>query len=159
MKFVCYRCVLLLGLLAGFWVLPAKAQNVTARLIDLPRPLKRNILSVNKDDDGFLWFRNSQGLWRYDGTNAQPFNIAKFKLGGNELLQLFTCFDHFLVLIDDKGNLRVYDQLNDTAYKFPLGNTMVYNFIHTQNNTLFFLNADGQGFTFTRKNMLQKGPI
>ena len=100
MKFVCYRCVLLLGLLAGFWVLPAKAQNVTARLIDLPRPLKRNILSVNKDDDGFLWFRNSQGLWRYDGTNAQPFNIAKFKLGDNELLQLFTCFDHFLVLID-----------------------------------------------------------
>lgn len=134
------------------------AQNVTARLIDLPRPLRRNVLNLNKDDDGFLWLRNSQGLWRYDGTNAQLFDITKFKLTGNELVQLFTCFDHFLVLIDHKGNLRVYDQLNDTAYKFPLGNSMVYNFIHAQNNALLFFNADGQGYTFTRKNMLQKGP-
>ncbi len=134
------------------------AQNVTARVIDLPRPLRRNVLNVDKDDDGFLWLRNSQGLWRYDGTSAQLFDITRFKLNGNELVHLFTCVDHFLVLIDNKGYLHAYDQLNDTAYSFQLGTAVVYNFIHKKNNTLLFYNADGQGYTFGRQGLLQKGP-
>lgn len=134
------------------------SQSITARIIDLPRPLRRNVLSLAKDDDGFIWLRNSQGFWRYDGTNAQLFDITKFKLNGNEILQLFTCFDHFLILTDFKGTLHAYDQLSDTAYTFPLGTSAIHNFIRRKDNTLLFFNADGLGYTFSRKLLVQKGP-
>jgi len=134
------------------------AQNVTTHIIELPKPLRGNILSITKDDDGFLWFRNSQGLWRFDGTSAQLFDMAKLKMKPNEITQLFTCFDHFLLLIDFKNKLHVYDQLTDTAYLFQLDVPQIYNLTRTKNNSLVFFNTAGQGYFFSREKLLQNGP-
>jgi len=55
----------------------------------------RNIYSILKDDNGFMWFGTDNGLIRYDGTNAKTYNIQS-GLPENEIR---------VVRKDKKGNL------------------------------------------------------
>ena len=133
------------------------AQNITTRVIDIPGTLKRNILSMCRDDDGFLWFRNSQGIWRFDGTGSLLFDRAKFKLKSNVGIESIEAFDHFLLLLDNSNRLHIYDQLNDTAYVFSF-NRQLGNLNRTKKKELLFFDFGGQGYFFSRKTLLRKGP-
>ena len=55
----------------------------------------RNIYSIIKDDNGFMWFGTDNGLIRYDGTNAKTYNIQN-GLPENKIK---------IVRKDKKGNL------------------------------------------------------
>ncbi len=60
-------------------------------------------------------------------------------------------------MLDNSNKLHIYDQLNDTAYVF-LFKKELGNLNRTKNNELLFFDFGGQGYFFSRKTLLRKGP-
>src|ERR1700733_12495739 len=72
------------------------------RKIDLPAPFKyAEIRAVRQDNDGYTWFTTSQGIWRYDGTDVQPFDINDPEIPQSAVPDVIYCYDGYILLFFD----------------------------------------------------------
>jgi hypothetical protein len=90
MKFYCYMlsAVLCLGIATNPH---ATAQLLTAHQINLPGSLNRDLLQISRDDEGFIWLSNNEGIWRFDGTDVKLFDYKKLKLSQSISLHFLFC--------------------------------------------------------------------
>src|ERR1700722_13025436 len=87
--------------------LAADAQpTYSFRKLDLPAPFKyTEIRAVRQDNDGYTWFTTSQGLWRYDGTDVQPFDVNDPELPQSAVPDVIYNYDGFILLFYDLHEL------------------------------------------------------
>lgn len=110
---------------------------------------------LSRDDEGFIWFFNSQGIWRFDGTDAKIFDYSKIKLSQNIIVNWISCYDHFIMAFTENNNLHIYDELNDTVYVYHFEKRII-KFSKTTDGKLLTFTTAGQSYLFSRKQLLQK---
>jgi hypothetical protein len=103
----------------------ADAQNTyQLRKVDLPAPFKyTEVRAVRQDNDGYTWFTTSQGIWRYDGTDVQPFDMHDPELPQSAVPDVIYCYDGYILLFYDVINgsrMVAYDTYTSKTTKYLL---------------------------------------
>jgi ligand-binding sensor domain-containing protein len=134
----------------------ANAQNFySLRKVDLPAPFKyTEVRAVRQDNDGNTWFTTSQGIWRYDGTDVQPFDINDPELPQSAVPDVVYCYDGYILLFFDvingsrmlayntftsKITKYLLDEHPVSFYKSPAGKLLIYSW----KNKLWQFSGDG----------------
>ena len=105
--------------------LAAAAQTTySLRKVDLPAPFKyTEVRTVRQDNDGYTWFTTSQGIWRYDGTDVQPFDVKDPEIQQSAVPDVIYCYDGFILLFYDSHEickLIAYDSYTSTFKAYQL---------------------------------------
>ncbi|GAA4323316.1 hypothetical protein GCM10023184_10070 [Flaviaesturariibacter amylovorans] len=123
--------------------------------VPLPKPFYRAaIRDVRFDEAGFLWFATTQGLWRYDGTSVQPFDLAPYGRSLATGAFSFFYYDGLLILADGT-ELLALDPHTRATWTYPVV-ALGAHFSIDRQNRLFFVGRKGQAFTFTRREGLRE---
>jgi signal transduction histidine kinase/ligand-binding sensor domain-containing protein len=155
MKFYCYICCGLLCLLiAGSS--PVLSQSLTAHQINLPGSFNRDLLQMANDEEGFIWFSNNEGIWRFDGTDIKLFDYKKLKLPQSISAHFLFCYDHFIFFCLNNGELHIYNKSTDECQVYSLSG-WIKDLNKLPDGKLLFLTADGQAWIFTALAGLKKG--
>lgn len=133
----------------------SKAQNIAARIIDLPGSFNRDFVQFARDDEGFIWFSNNEGIWRFDGTDIKLFDYKKLNLPQNTATPVLYCYHHFL-FSNINQKLRIYDEVTDKCYMYDMKGS-IFNIDTTRNGEVLFFTQDGQSWKFTGDKLLRKG--
>lgn len=147
---VCLCAAFVCLLLAGI----CNAQNITARIIDLPGSFNRDLQQVSRDDEGFIWFSTNEGLWRFDGTDVKLFDYKKLKLPQNTAAGLLYCYDRFLLYYYNDV-LRVYNKVTDECHVYYL-HSWLTNINKAPGSGLLFFTRNGQAWHFTTEKLLER---
>jgi len=126
--------------------LAADAQTTYGlRKVDLPVPFKyAEIRAVRQDNDGYTWFTTSQGIWRYDGTDVQPFDIKDPELPQSAVPDVIYCYDGYILLFFDvihASRMLAYDTYTSKATKYLLD----------EHPSSFYNSPDGRLLIYTWK--------
>ncbi len=134
--------------------------SYSLRKIDLPAPFKyTEIRAIRQDNDGYTWFTTSQGIWRYDGTDVQPFDIDDPDMSQRAVPDIIYCYDGYILLFFDISHgckILVYDTHTSKIIKYKI-DEHPRNFFLDKKGVLQFVSAKFQLWQFSRKGLLVKG--
>src|ERR1700733_12510783 len=141
--------------------LAANAQTTfNLRKVHLPAPFKyTEIRALRQDNDGFTWFTTSQGIWRYDGTDVQPFDVNDPELPQSAVPDVIYCYDGYILLFFDVGHgsrMLAYDTFTSRTTKYLLDQHPV-SFYKSPAGKLFIYSWENRLWQFSRKELLVKG--
>jgi len=141
--------------------LAADAQTTFGlRKVDLPTPFKyTEIRAVRQDNDGYTWFTTSQGIWRYDGTDVQPFDINDPELPQSAVPDVIYCYEGYILLFFDVSHgsrMLAYDTFTSKITKYLLDEHPV-SFYNSPAGKLLIYSWKNKLWQFSRKEMLVKG--
>ncbi|HVX50370.1 MAG TPA: ATP-binding protein [Chitinophagaceae bacterium] len=143
---------LVIGLL--FFVTRVGGQTFTSQVINLPGSFNRDLLNATRDSDGFIWFTNNEGLWRFDGTDVKLFNYRKLKLQQNAAATNLYCYRQF-IFFNAGAVMRVYNRVTGQCNVYDLGDSP-FNIDTTNPAKLFCITNNGQAWKFSADYGLQK---
>jgi signal transduction histidine kinase len=148
-------------LLVGFYLLPLQGIcqrpgfDISVRQISLPGSFNRDLLHVARDDEGFIWFTNNEGIWRFDGSDIKLIDNSRLKLSQNHNANSLFCYSNFLVLCLSNGEVHLYDKLTDICTIYQVQGSLT-NLATAPGGTAFLFTTEGQAWTCTAKGILQK---
>ncbi|WP_432410529.1 ligand-binding sensor domain-containing protein [Rasiella sp. SM2506] len=132
-----FLLLLILGSISLFGQNPSQIDELTTQ----QGLMFREVIAIEQDNNGFMWFATPQGINRYDGYNFKVYNsdknnpyfIEEDKLTGN-------------TLFDKKANVLWY-LANDKLFALDLETDMViaYNEKHTINGKVLALHQGKDG--------------
>ncbi|HWB27254.1 MAG TPA: ATP-binding protein [Chitinophagaceae bacterium] len=129
-------------------------QTFTPQLINLPGSFNRDLLNATRDSDGFIWFTNNEGLWRFDGTDVKLFNYRKLKLQQNAAATNLYCYRQF-IFFNSGTAMHIYNRITGRCDVYDLGDG-AFNIDTTNPAKLFCISTNGQAWTFSGNYGLQK---
>jgi hypothetical protein len=130
-----------------------------AQKLDMPKPFNRALFTnIARDERGFVYFTTNQGIWRFDGTDVQPFSLPNITLPPNLLIKLIFCYQDFIFLgyKNDPDLIYCYNYKNLKLYKIRVKAFNCF-IINNFNHKLNLLSGNGQLFIFNKAGFLQKG--
>ena len=131
--------------------------NFNIQKIDLPKPFSHAFVKFfQRDQRGFFYFTTNQGIWRFDGTDVQPFNIPGVTLPVGSLIHNIYCYKQFIFFIyrNDKELLYCYDNIKLKLYKYKISE--IYRFeISPKKSELFIFARDGKTYRFNEQTLLR----
>lgn len=142
---------------------PAVAQDIYhLKKADLPAPFKyAEIRGLRQDNDGYTWFTTSQGLWRFDGTDVQPFNVPNSQLPQTAVPDLVYNYNGLILLFYDlKENceLLIYNTRTNEVNNYEI-DAHPGNFYESPKGELLFYSRKARLWRFSSKTMLIKGDV
>lgn len=130
-----------------------------AKKIDLPAPFKYSeIKDITQDKEGFIWFINSQGIWRFDGTTVQPFNSHYADLPQSAVPDYIYAHDDYLLIFfeeDAKSLLFTYNTKTLQLIKYEI-DTPPAGFYKTPKGELEFYGRRGQKWFFAHQMVIKE---
>ena len=151
-KFICFLFVVFLRC-------SVYAQlNFSIQKIDMPKPFsKAFIRNVCRDRLGFIYFTTNQGIWRYDGTDVQAFNIKGITLPPAPLVSLLYCYEQFVFFAfkNDPDLLYCYDNQILQLRKYRIMGISKFA-PDPKSRRLILFTRDGEAFSFEKKTGLKK---
>jgi signal transduction histidine kinase len=143
-------------LVFSFCLLTATAsygQHSNGRRLTLPKPFTRApVQNVILDNQGFLWFNTYQGVWRYDGTSVQAFDVASYGISLTTSHINIQYYDGLLIILNGL-QFHAIDPLTKKAWHYTLPSEDA-NFTVDPRNRLYFFTREGRSWIFTRKDGL-----
>ncbi|QEC76682.1 sensor histidine kinase [Mucilaginibacter ginsenosidivorax] len=138
----------------------AQAQSLfNAQKLNMPKPFNRALFTnIARDERGFVYFTTNHGIWRFDGTDVQPFSLPNITLPPNLLIKLLFCYQNFIFLRynNDPDLIYCYDYTKLKLYKIRVKDFNCF-IINNFNHKLNLLSKNGQIFVFNKAGFLQKG--
>jgi len=129
------------------------------RKVDLPAPFKHSeIRAVRQDNDGYTWFTTSQGIWRYDGTDVQPFDINDPEIPQSAVPDVIYCYDGYILLffdVEHGSRMLAYDTYTSTTTKYLL-DEHPQSFYNSPTGKLLIYSWKNKRWQFSRKELLVK---
>jgi signal transduction histidine kinase len=136
--------------LSAITVTSAFAQAGGGRRLALPRPFTRSpVQNVFADDRGFLWFNTYQGIWRYDGTSVQAFDVSPYNISLTASYLNIQHYDGLLIILNG-FEFYAIDPLTKQSWHYTLTEADAH-FTTDKQKRLFFFTRDGRSWTFSRK--------
>jgi hypothetical protein len=154
----CLRIALALMVWLAGMAFTARAQSFYhVKKIDLPAPFKyTEIRAITEDKEGFIWFTTSQGMWRFDGTNVQPFESHISELPQNIVPDVIYAYDDYLLMFldqNEKSTLYAYNTKLLKIEKYQVDGLPV-DFVETAKNGLLFYGGTGQQWYFAKGRLM-----
>ncbi|RKR82163.1 hypothetical protein BDD43_2333 [Mucilaginibacter gracilis] len=149
-------CILIL--LIGIKLSVYAQFNFTVQKIDMPKPFSHAFIkNVTRDDQGFIYFTTNQGIWRFDGTDVEPFNLPDANLPqGTLMFSLFSYQNNiFFSYKSDKSLVYCYDRVKLKLYSCRLTNFSSYA-INPFTHQMILFSAQGDGFYLDKEHLLKR---
>lgn len=132
--------------------------NFGIQKIDMPKPFTNAFIkNVSRDGSGFIYFTTNQGIWRYDGTDVQPFNIPGITLPSSPLVSRLFCYEQFIFLgfKNDPDLLYCYNSEIRKLYKYRVKSVSKFA-VNPKLHRLMLFTKDGQAFSFEKETGFKK---
>ncbi len=142
-RFIVLCCVLVSGLL-NLVRAQTTTENLVFRNLDEKLGLNNaNVISILRDNQGFMWYGTSYGLYRYDGTTAKGFFNTKdsTSISHNGVNKLFIGPEDNIWVKDVNGNFDIYESQKE---KFQRGSSFYADKYNLATDTISTIMEDRQ---------------
>lgn len=138
--------------------LPVCAQlNFNVQKIELPKPFSHAFIqNLMQDDQGLIYFTTNQGIWRFDGTDVQAFNLPDADLPQGGILLCLFCYQHriYFCYRNDIDLLYCFDKDNLKLYKYRITDFSRHA-INPLTHEMILFSGRGDAFIIDKKNTLK----